>query len=81
MSLIFLTIQFFYEKTRRLSRDISFSPHDPDLLPTQMKPSNDTSTHDVEQLCKCILKSIQNCMSYGPDKNLTFKCDLDLGPT
>ena len=20
-------------------------------------------------------------MSYGPDKNLTFKCDPDLGPT
>ena len=20
-------------------------------------------------------------MSYGPDKNLTFKCDFDLGPT
>ena len=24
---------------------------------------------------------MQNCRSYGPDKNLTFKYDLDLGPT
>ena len=30
---------------------------------------------------KFILKSIQNCGSYGLDKSLTFKCDLDLGPT
>ena len=36
-----------------------------------------------EQLCKFILKSIQNCWRYGPDKYVTFKSDLDLdlGPT
>ena len=45
-----------------------------------MKPSNDTSTHG-EQLCKFILKSIKNGRSYGLDENLTFKYDLDLGPT
>ena len=28
-----------------------------------------------------ILKSMQNCTSYGPDKILTFKCDLYLGST
>ena len=27
------------------------------------------------------MKSIQNCGSNGPDKNLNFKCDLDLSPT
>ena len=32
-------------------------------------------------MCKFILKSIQNCRSDGPDKNLAFMCDLDLGPT
>ena len=26
------------------------------------------------------IESIWNCRSYGLDKNLTFKCDLDLGP-
>ena len=46
-----------------------------------MKPSNGTSTHGGEQLCKFVLKSIHNRRSYGPDKKLTFKCDLDLGPT
>ena len=30
-------------------------------------------------MCKVILKSIQNCRSYEPDKNLTFRCDLTLG--
>ena len=49
-----------------------------DLWPTRTKPSNGISTHDGEQLCKFILKFIQICKSYGPDKNLTFKCDLDL---
>ena len=24
---------------------------------------------------------MENCRSYGSDKNLTFKCDLDIGPT
>ena len=51
------------------------------VWPTRMKPSNGTSTDDGEQLCKFILNSIQNCGNYGPDKNLTSKCDLDLGPT
>ena len=60
-------------KTRRLSRDNSSSPHDLDLWPIQMKPSNFTSTHDGEQLCKFILKSTQNCRSYGSNKNLTFR--------
>ena len=46
-----------------------------------MNVSNSTYTHDGEQLCQIISKSIQNCRSYSPDKNLTFKCDLDLGPT
>ena len=46
-----------------------------------MKLSNGISTHAVEQMCKFILKSIQNCRSYSPDKNLIFKRDLDLGPT
>ena len=32
-------------------------------------------------MCEIILKPIQNCRSYGTDKNLTFTCDLDLGPT
>ena len=52
-----------------------------DLGPTCTNVSNGTSTHDGEQLYKFILKSIQNCRSYGPDKNLTFKFDLNLGPT
>ena len=50
-----------------------------DLDPTWTNVSNGTSTHDGEQLGKFLLKSIQNCMSYGLDKNLTFKCDFDLG--
>ena len=54
---------------------------DLDLGPTWTDVSNGTSTHDGKQLCKFLLKSIQNCRSYGPDKNLTFKCDLDLGST
>ena len=61
-------------RVHMLTFDINFGP-------TSTNVSNGTSTHDGEQLCKFILKSIQNCMSYGPDKNLTFKCDLDLGPT
>ena len=54
-----------------------------DLDPTRTNVSNGTSTYDGEQLCKfkCILKSIQDCRSYGSDKNLTFKFGLDLGPT
>ena len=33
----------------------------------------------MENNCdKSILKSIQNCRNYGPDKNMTFKRDLDL---
>ena len=28
-----------------------------------------------------MMKSIQNCRSYSLDKNLTSKCDFDLGPT
>ena len=47
----------------------------------QSKPSNGTSTHNGEQLCKFILKSIQNCTCYDPDRNLTFKSDPDLEPT
>ena len=39
------------------------------------------STNDGEQLCKFILKSIQSCRTYGPDKSLTLKCDLDIGST
>ena len=46
-----------------------------------MKVSNGTYTHYGEQLCQITLKSIPNCRSYGPDINLTFKCDLGLGPT
>ena len=53
--------------------------HDPE--PTWTIVWNGTSTHDGEKLCTFILKSIQNCRSYGRDKNLTFKCDLNLGPT
>ena len=37
-------------------------------------------THLEEQLCQIIIKYIQNCRSYCPDKNMTFKCDLDLWP-
>ena len=37
-------------QTRRLSRENSTSPHDLDLWPTQMKPSNGTSNHYGEQL-------------------------------
>ena len=33
-----------------------------------MKPSNGTCTHDGGQLCHIILKSINNCRSYGPGK-------------
>ena len=42
--------------------------HDLDLWPTQMNVWNGTSTHDGEQLCQIILKSINNCRSYGLDK-------------
>ena len=52
-----------------------------DLGPTWKNVSSGTSTHDGKQICKLMLKSIQKFRSYGPDKNLTFKCDLDLGPT
>ena len=52
------------------------------------KFSNGTATHQGEQLCKVILKSMHKCRSFGPDKlnlwpsyHLTFKCDLDLQPT
>ena len=43
-----------------------------DLGSNWTKVSNCTSTHDGEQLCKFTLKSIQNCRSYGLDKNLTW---------
>ena len=43
-----------------------------------MNVSNGTSTLDGEQLCQIILKCINNCRSFLLDKNLTFKCDLDL---
>ena len=52
-----------------------------DLWPTWTNISNSSCAHDGEPLCKFLLKSIQNCTSYGPDKNLTSKCDLDLGNT
>ena len=57
------------------------SPCDLDLDPICTNVTNGTSTHDGEKVCKYILKTIQNCRSYGQDKNLTFKCDLDIGPT
>ena len=45
-----------------------------------MNISEVTYTHDGEQLCKFILKSVHKCCRYGPDKNLTC-CYLNLGPT
>ena len=36
-----------------------------DLAPTCTNASNGTSTHDGEQLCQIILKSIHKCRSYG----------------
>ena len=54
---------------------------DLDLGHARANVSNGMSTHDGEQVCKFILKSIQNCRRYGPDKSFTFKCDLDPRPT
>ena len=39
-----------------------------DLQPTRTNISNDTSTHEGEQLCPSILKSMYKCISKGPDK-------------
>ena len=52
-----------------------------DLGPTWKNVSIGTSTHAGEQLCKFILKSNWNCSSYGLDKNLIIKCDVDLRHT
>ena len=41
---------------------------DLDLGPTQTNMSLDTSTHQEEQLCQIILKSIRKCRSNGSDK-------------
>ena len=41
---------------------------DHDLGHTLTNVSNGTSTHDGEQSCQIILKSIHNCRSYGLDK-------------
>ena len=38
--------------------------YDLDLGPTRTNVSNSTSTHDGEQLCHIILKSIHNYRSY-----------------
>ena len=61
---------------------------DLDLQSTSTNVSNGTSSHQGEQPCKIIFKSMHKCRSYGLDKlnlwpfyNLTFKCDLDLQPT
>ena len=50
-----------------LYEDNLSSQHNLDLSPIQMNLWNGTSTHDGEQLCKIILKSIHSCRSYGPD--------------
>ena len=52
------------------------SLHDLDHWPDWINVSNGTSINDGKQLCKFILKSIQNYRSYDPDKKLTIKCDL-----
>ena len=49
-----------------------------DLGPTWKNISNGTSTHDGEQLYKFILKSFENCRSYGLDKRLTFSVTLKI---
>ena len=41
---------------------------DLDLGPTRANVSNGTSTHDGEQLCQIILKSIHTCRTYSLDK-------------
>ena len=41
---------------------------DLDLQPTQANVSNGTTTPQGKHLCKTILKSINKCRSYGPDK-------------
>ena len=59
-----------------------------DLQPTWTNVSNDTATPKGEQLCQIILKSMQKCIGFGPDKlnlwpfqHLTFKYDSDLQPS
>ena len=88
------TVPYYFEildKCRRYSPDklnhLSFSC-DLDLQPTWTNVSNGTVTHQEEQLCQIILKSMHQCRSYGADKfnllpfyHLTFKCDLDLPHT
>ena len=56
---------------------------DLDLQPTQTNVSNGTFTPQGEHLCKIILKSMNKCRSYDPDKLIyvTIKCDFDLQPT
>ena len=65
-----------------------FDPYDLDLQPTWKNVSNGTSPPGGQQLCKIILKSIQKCTIYGPDKlniwpfwPLFDPCDLDLQHT
>ena len=41
---------------------------DLDLESTQTNISNGTTTPQREQLCQIILKSMDKCRSYGPDK-------------
>ena len=50
-----------------LEKNLTFKC-DLDLVPTSANVSNGTSAHDGEQLCQIILKSINNCRSYGQDK-------------
>ena len=61
---------------------------DLDLKPSWKNVSNGISTHQGEQLCQIILKSMHRCESYGPENfnswpvyHLTFKCILDLQRT
>ena len=53
------------------------------LQPNWTNVSNDTFTPQGEQLCHIILKSMDKCTRYSPDKlnHLSFSCDLDLQPT
>ena len=45
-----------------------FDPCDLDLQPTWKNVSNDTSPPRGQKLCKIILKSMDKCTSYAPDK-------------
>ena len=49
-----------------------------DLVPTWMNVANGTSTHDGEELCQIILKSIHNCRRKdGPTHAHTPNCPSD----